>query len=75
MPQEFNLPNPGDPDYDSKVIGALQTLFDTADRQSKNFPPITTPEDGKQVGDIWFDEATGKLNVYTDSGVKVVKYE
>ena len=75
MALEFNLPNPGDPDFESKIVNALRILFEEADRQSKNFPPINTPEDGNQVGDVWYDEATGKLNVYTDAGVQIVKYE
>lgn len=75
MSLEFNLPDPGDPDFESKVVGALRILFELIDRQSKNFPPIDTPLDGNQVGDIWFDAGTGKLNAYTSEGVKVIKYE
>ena len=75
MALEFNLPNPGDADFESKVVNALRLLFEELDRQAKNFPPINTPEDGKQVGDVWYDETSGKLNVYTAAGVMVVKYE
>lgn len=74
MPQ-FNIPSPDDPDYKSKVHTLLKELYESQDRNVKDFTPIKTPEEGLQIGSIWFDSAEHKFKVNTPDGVKTLKYE
>lgn len=72
---DYNFPDKDDPDFSDKLSLALKDLFDKADSNVKNFSPISSPEEGLQIGSIWFDETDEKLKVNTSSGVKVLKYE
>jgi len=75
MPQEFNLPDRDDPDFGEKVVQAIKLLYEEGDKHSKNFTPISEPLDGNQVGDVFFDQDSGKLRIVTDDGIKTVSLD
>jgi hypothetical protein len=72
---EFNLPDKDDPDFNNKVVSLLDQLFNTSESNIKNLDPIKDPEEGLQIGSMWFDETLEKIKVNTSTGIKVLKYE
>lgn len=75
MAQEFNIPDKDDPEFNSKVGTLIRSLYDLIDKPSKNFSPIKDPLDGNQVGDVYFDQVSGKLKVVTEGGTQIIKFE
>jgi len=73
--REFNLPDQDDPDFANKLIASIQQLFEGTEGNIQNFTPISDPEEGTQVGSLWFDGNSGKFKVQTSNGVKILKYE
>ena len=74
--QRYNIPDKNDPQWGHKVTDLIRTLFESADNPIKNLQPLNKPPDeGVQIGDIWYDNVEHKLKVNTVSGVKTVKFE
>lgn len=71
----FNYPDPSDPKFNDKIVDLLQQLFDSKESPIQNFTPIDQPEEGTQVGSIWYDTTDDKFKVMTSSGIKILKYE
>lgn len=73
--REFNLPDKDDPDFADKVVGLIRQLFEGSEKSIQNFTPISDPEEGTQIGSVWFDINSGKFKAMTADGIKILKYE
>lgn len=74
MPK-FNLPNKEDPDFQDKLIQLIKDLFEQNESSIKNFIPITAPEEGLQVGSMYFDTEAQKFKVNTSTGIKTISFD
>lgn len=74
MPQEFNLPDKNDPQFADKLVNMIRSLFEDSSKQIQNFTPISTPEEGTQIGSVWYDKDTHELKVSTANGIKTLQY-
>jgi len=72
--QNFNFPTPDDPNFNQKVLELLKNLFDKSDKKTLDLSPIITPQEGNQIGTIWFDSSDETIKVNTSIGVKTVQY-
>lgn len=72
---DFNIPDPSDPDFSSKMSRLMRSVYDVLEKDTKDFKPIEDPEEGLQVGSVWFDTNTGKLKINTSAGVKTLQFE
>jgi hypothetical protein len=68
--QEFNLPDKDDPDFADKMVSLVRQLFEKGEKGIQDFTPIEDPDQGTQIGSVWFDTVSQKLKVKTTN-----KYE
>lgn len=73
--REFNLPDKDDPDFADKVVGLIRQLFEGSEKNIQNFTPISNPEEGTQIGSMWYDRDSDKITVVTPSGIRTLKFD
>lgn len=71
----LNIPEPDDPNFNSKIVALLKDLFQQVEGQVQHLPPTDDPDDAQQEGTIWFSESEQKVKVVTATGVKILKFE
>ncbi len=71
----FNIPDPNDPNFADKFVQLMKDLFEQNEAKVKNFPPITNPEEGLQIGSVYFDEQTQTLKCNTSTGVRTISFD
>lgn len=71
----YNFPDKDDPDFADKLVLAIQDLFDQNEGKVKQLPPISNPEEGLQVGAMWYDIDSDTVKVNTPTGIKTITFD
>lgn len=67
---EFNIPD----DIDPRLKTLLGSIFDKLEKDTLDLKPVSTPQEGLQVGSIWYDESDNTVKVNTPNGVRTLQF-